>query len=483
MCVRTYKGLAPVLGRRQFSTDLHHGIQARSCNRLRRERDNGKPHLSCLRAVITALLLAQAGCGAVQLGMCAPHTKEEGAPTLNWIECFDQPFSHAGMTHSVFCLDNGIDKPPVLLLHEMSGLSPGTLAYAEELSKDFIVYAPLLFGEKGKSSLPTGLSAYWFRGLLEFFPGGEWGVPPQGSAPIVNWLRAVVQKIGERHPQQSIGIIGNCMTGSIPVALLDHPQVAAVVVAQPALPLRFWWYSDADRRSLGLAPEDVAHAERSKAEIFGLRFQTDCISHPDKMNTLRERFPDRFRFDGEIEYRVNGKSAKAHSTLIGSWRAQGEAGRSSRDARERVREFLIKGLGEIRPVGKEMLPPFISRKNPPLVGRPHPRSPNRTYGPFLTFPIEAPKHITPGAARERRSHLTFSKKEPSRWPNYDSSMQPTVTTSVTIAGAPQATARNSAMTGSKISASVVWPSRLMKPRSPSILRRTANPWDEGTVRD
>jgi hypothetical protein len=62
----------------------------------------------------------------------------------------------------------------VLLLHEPTGLSPGTLAYAEELSKDFTVYVPLLFGEKGTFSLASGLWAYWLRGNVEFFPGGEW---------------------------------------------------------------------------------------------------------------------------------------------------------------------------------------------------------------------------------------------------------------------------------------------------------------------
>jgi len=86
--------------------------------------------------------------------MCAPHTKEEGTPSRNWVECFDQPFSHGGITHSVFCLHDGTDKPPVLLLHELTGLSPGTLAYAEELSKDFTVYVPLLFGEGHRAASP-----------------------------------------------------------------------------------------------------------------------------------------------------------------------------------------------------------------------------------------------------------------------------------------------------------------------------------------
>jgi len=320
---------------------------------LRRKYNMDKPRHSLSPTVIAALLLFQAGCGATELGMCAPHTKEEGAPTQNWVECFDQPFSHENITHSVFCLNGGTDKPPVLLLHELTGLSPGTLAYAEELARDFTVYVPLLFGEKGKFSLTKGLSAYWFRGSMEFFPGGEWGIPSRGSLPIVNWLRGVVQQIGERHAQQHIGIIGNCLTGPISLALLNHPRVTAAVVAQPALPLRFWWYTDADHKSLGLSSDDLQYARKSAAQIYGLRFETDCMSNPAKQDTLRAEFGDRY-MNGEIPasaYQTEGKPVKAHSTLIGSWKEQGEAGQPSRDARERVREFLLKALSEPAPRG------------------------------------------------------------------------------------------------------------------------------------
>jgi dienelactone hydrolase len=283
--------------------------------------------------------------------MCAPHTREEGIPTGTWIECFEQPFSHVGITHSVLCLNDGTSKPPVLLLHELTGLSPGTIAYAEELSEDFTVYVPLLFGEKGKVSLISGLSAYWLRGLIEFFPGGEWGIPSHGSAPIVNWLRGVVQRIGERHNSQPIGIIGNCVTGPIPLALLDHPRATAAVVAQPALPMRFWWYSDSDKASLGLSTDDVQFAAQSSARIYGLRFETDCISDRAKLYTLRDQFGDRF-FNGEIpasEYQIHGKTIKAHSTLIGSWKRDDEAGQPARVARARVRTFLLSELGESDP--------------------------------------------------------------------------------------------------------------------------------------
>ncbi|MDH4155030.1 MAG: hypothetical protein OEV01_14690 [Nitrospira sp.] len=306
---------------------------------------------SLFHTVVATLLLS--GCGAAQLGMCAPHAKEEGTPTQNWAECFSQPVAHEGITHSVLCLNGDASKPPVILLHELTGLSPGTLAYAEELSKDFTVYVPVLFGEKGKFSLVSGLSAYWFGGVMEFFPGGEWGLPSKGSAPIVHWLRGVVQKIGERHTGQRIGIIGNCLTGPFPLALLDHPRVTAAVVAQPALPLRFWWYTEDDKASLGLSEDDLRIAKASTATIYGLRFETDCIAPPEKHQTLSNTFGRRF-INGAIPalaYQTDGKPTHAHSTLIGSWKEQALAGQASRNARGRVRTFLLKELHETSPDG------------------------------------------------------------------------------------------------------------------------------------
>jgi dienelactone hydrolase len=348
------KGLAPILQRWQAAGCLPQRMKAMSCHTLYANSPTGRSRRPLFQTLIVVLLVLEAGCGVIQLGMCAPHQKEEGTSTLNWTECFGQSFSHAGMTHSVYCLNAGTSKPPVLLLHELTGLTQGTLAYAEELSNDFTVYVPLLFGEKGTLSLVSGLRAYWFGGVVQFFPGGEWGIPSDGSAPIVNWLRGVVRKIEERHAEQHIGIIGNCMTGPLPVALLDHPQVGAIVVAQPALPMGFWWHTDEDNRSLGLSVDDLTRARMSRAKIFGLRFETDCIAHPEKQKTLRDEFGDRF-LDGEIpasEYQIEGKPTTAHSTLIGAWKENDEAGQASRNARARVRTFLLKELGGTRPEGE-----------------------------------------------------------------------------------------------------------------------------------
>ena len=171
------------------------------------------------------------------------------------------------------------------------------------------------------------------------------------SAPIVTWLRGVVRMIGDRHTGQHIGVIGNCLTGPFPLALLDHPRVTAAVVAQPALPLRVWWYTDNDKASLGMSEDDLRIAKTSTAKVYGLRFDTDCMAPPEKHQTLRQTFGSRF-IDGTIPtsaYQTDGKPTHAHSTLIGSWKEQAQAGQASRDARERVRMFLMKELQESRP--------------------------------------------------------------------------------------------------------------------------------------
>lgn len=299
----------------------------------------------CFRTTSLILLfIVASGCGAVQMLWHAPSIKKEN--WKEWGECFDnRPLSHAGIEHSVFCLEGAGSKPPVLLLHEMNGVTSETFRYAQELSADFTVYVPMLFGTKGEESVISGLWAYWFKGVIALFPSGEWGTPPTGSAPIVNWLRNVVLRMEEKHRASPIRIIGNCMTGALPLALLDNANVDAVVVAQPALPMKFFsWYTSEDEASLGLSPEDWRVAkERSQAKVLALRFETDWISPPAKYEALRDGLRKRF-VDEEIcgcEYLSGGELVRPHSTLIGGRDAVGRVGAMSKRKREEVRKFLF----------------------------------------------------------------------------------------------------------------------------------------------
>ncbi len=294
-----------------------------------------------LNGSMIALMLLQSGCGAIQLWWHAPNNEKEY--WTEWIECPHKPSSSTGIQHPIFCLKDANSKPPVLLLHEMNGLTKQTLHYATELSKDFTVYIPMLFGEKGEESFWKGSLAYWL--------GDEWRIPSSGSAPIVAWLRDVVSMIEADHKSSPIRIIGNCMTGALPLALLGkadgevNVNIDAVVVAQPSLPKRFfWWHTAEDHKSLGLSNGDLVVAQKSRAKVLALRFETDWISHPKKQETLHSsEFGDRL-LDAEIcarDYQPEGALVRAHSTLIGEYDSVGKVRALSKKTRETVRNFLL----------------------------------------------------------------------------------------------------------------------------------------------
>jgi dienelactone hydrolase len=288
---------------------------------------------------ILAFLLLLSGCAVIEQMRCAPHseTKVKPFPENHLTECLSTNTFWA--SHPVFCIGADSTKPPVLLLHELPGLSSKTLDYAQALSSDFSVYVPLLYGTPNQSSA--------LKGALATRLNGEWTAQPdlEGNSRIIKWLQHVTTRVRERHPGQSIGIIGNCLTGAIPLALLDNKAVNAVVLAQPALPLPFFYYSDEDESSLGISEHAKEQAvSRKDAWIYYLHFETDCVSKRAKKTTLATLFPKQF-IDGEIlkaEYapRCQEEVPNVHSTLIGEYDAGGLTSRSSQDRRNRVRQFL-----------------------------------------------------------------------------------------------------------------------------------------------
>lgn len=251
-------------------------------------------------------------------------------------------FEAGSVAHLIYCFpgdpsQSSDRKPPVLLLHELPGLSGKTLDYARELSKDFTVYVPLLFGEPNMHSIPRGLAAFWLN--------GEWRGLESGDSKIVPWVRAVVAEIERVHPQQHISVIGNCLTGSLPLALLDNKQIHAVVLAQPTLPLTIFDNSSEVKKSLGISEGEIKNAKnKSSAKIFYLRFEQDSISKPEKREYVWDTFTEKGVFPDRVSVHViphnKALPENAHSTLIGEWREKDESGKASRDARDEVRRFL-----------------------------------------------------------------------------------------------------------------------------------------------
>lgn len=233
------------------------------------------------KAALCALLILVTGCATIDQLRCAPHNeKAPPFPENQLTECLSTNTFWA--SHPVVCFGNDSSKPPVILLHELPGLSSQTLHYAKSLSSDFRVYVPLLFGTPNQSSA--------FRGSISFRTNGEWTPRSElaGNSHIVKWLQHVTTQIQERHPGQSIGVIGNCLTGAIPLALLNNTAVTAVVLAQPALPLPFLYYSDEDESSLDISDHAKTQAlSRKDAWVYYLHFETDCAQSGQKRQLYR----------------------------------------------------------------------------------------------------------------------------------------------------------------------------------------------------
>lgn len=230
--------------------------------------------------------------------------------------------------------------PSVIVLHELPGLTRECLALADRLSEMFTVFLPLLFGEPGDSGALLRRVLSLQQGFCLF--------TSDCSSPILTWLRAFCRHVQASSPRQRIGLVGNCLTGSLVISLLADPGIAAPVMSQPALPLPIPG-TTAQKRSLGVSPEDLrlakARVEAEDIQILGFRFSKDWISPRDRFETLKAVFPAHFEAyeiqSPDPRYRI---SSRAHAVLTEEYRALPEDHPTHR-AYERLVAFLWWRLG------------------------------------------------------------------------------------------------------------------------------------------
>jgi dienelactone hydrolase len=195
--------------------------------------------------------------------------------------------------------------PAIVLLHEMPGMSLSDLALAQCLSKQgFSVFLPLLFGEPGQERFVAG----YFQSCVT----GEFDCSSlAGGSPIVKKLSATCQSILDR-TRAPIGIIGMCLTGALPLALLGN-GVEAAVLCQPTLPFNvlLGGPTGGQKRALGLSRAELERAQRSAIPLLAVRFKSDSLCPKERFETLREIFGGRI---ATIE--INAE-ARGHSTLAG----------------------------------------------------------------------------------------------------------------------------------------------------------------------
>jgi dienelactone hydrolase len=121
------------------------------------------------------------------------------------------------------------------------------------------------------------------------------------------------------HSGYPVGVIGMCLTGAFPLALLgSNRNVRAAVLCQPALPFSALRGrpTKAQAMDLGVSQSDEDAARRSGIPFLAIRYLDDEISPERRMQVLEERFK------GQVAtMRLQSQHGRVHSTLAGAFNA------------------------------------------------------------------------------------------------------------------------------------------------------------------
>ena len=190
--------------------------------------------------------------------------------------------------------------PAVILLHELPGMSPPDMALARCLAREqFTVYMPLLFGEPGQNSVGRG---YFQSCWQDDFACSKLST----RSPMLDRLAPLCQDVAKLGAP--VGVIGMCLTGVFPLALVGE-GIQAAVICQPTVPFNALLGRPLgeQKRDLGLSAEDLKRALTSTVPVLALRYAGDTRCPPERMRALGATFGRRL---ARIEL-----SGPGHSTL------------------------------------------------------------------------------------------------------------------------------------------------------------------------
>jgi dienelactone hydrolase len=216
-------------------------------------------------------------------------------------------FVDARGTQRVF-YETSATGPSVLVLHELPGLVEDDLEAARRLAaQGFHAVMPLFFGVAGEKSSLFKTLRYRRRHCNEReFACND----AERTSPHVDWLCDLAALLWRERPVgHGVGVVGMCLTGAMPIAMLRHPIVKAAVACQPTVPFNSFTPLGllTKKSGLGISPDDLAAARRSSAPILGIRYASDPLCTNARFRRLTAEFGSRF-------YRMDLTGA-GHSTL------------------------------------------------------------------------------------------------------------------------------------------------------------------------
>ena len=201
--------------------------------------------------------------------------------------------------------------PPLVLLHELPGMTPDDMRLARRLAQEnFNVYLPLLFGDVGQDSTTAGYWQACARGPFECSD-------LSARSEVLTWIEGLCDTIAKDTAGGSakgqLGVIGMCLTGIFPLALL-RPGVAAAVACQPTVPFRLIPPRPVgkQKKDLGLSAADLARASKSDVPFLAMRYASDALCPAERMGVIRDTFKTRVAV-------IEIPNKKGHSTLASSF--------------------------------------------------------------------------------------------------------------------------------------------------------------------
>lgn len=197
-------------------------------------------------------------------------------------------FSDGGIVHPLFRKGSG---PAVIVVHEIPGITPKVLQFAERVvDQGFTVVMPLLVGEVGRE--PSG--GYIASSMRKICISREFTtMAMQKTSPIIGWLRALAKQIHQEVGGVGVGAVGMCFSGGFALGMMVDDIMVAPVLSQPSLPFAVGARRSAD---LNLSESDEARViERAQAgcQVLGLRYTGDKLVGT-RFDSLRKLLGDAF---------------------------------------------------------------------------------------------------------------------------------------------------------------------------------------------
>jgi dienelactone hydrolase len=193
-----------------------------------------------------------------------------------------------GVTHTTYRKGEG---PGVIVIHEIPGITPGVLAFADEVvAQGFTVVLPSLFGVDGAGYQPKALA----KTVAQLCVSREFLRLAKGTTtPVAIWLRSLATELHEELGGPGVGAVGMCFTGGYALAMLAGAPIAAPVLAQPSAPFSV---TPGRGRDLGLSPADLDAVKakvQAGCQVLGLRYKND-LAVGSRFDTLRKELGDNF---------------------------------------------------------------------------------------------------------------------------------------------------------------------------------------------